>query len=345
MRLCATGTTVRRTWTLELRPQHGGTLMACPQCPTGSRPLPLATAATLRPTVVAHLAGHARRDALPAHLRTCQCRERGCPWHPRHRGCSGPITLVLTCERGGRLWRLTDACIACAQATAHSAIVPETALTTSGRPTPPRRRRGRGNGPAAVVRVGEMLSYLAVALPPPTTASARLLAVQCALRTTGSGRLWMPAGLLKGMQLGPGSAPWQELEHARWLCRLPTAPASGRSGVAAQFLDATVLAQAPGRRDRARAADWALRVAYHAKLRSQQGPGRLVALALHAHLSPDGVRGVIEADRLAYMCAMPASTLFSLLDSIAAAGALRSWAHDPATEDITWSLPCPPAGP
>lgn len=164
MRLCATGRTVRRTWTVELRPQRGGPLMACPHCSEASRPLPLGTT-SVRPTVVAHLAAHARSDALPVHLRTCQCHERGCHWHPRHRGCSGPILLVLTCERGGRLWRLTDACTACAHATAHSAIVPEAAFTASALPPPPRRRRKRGNGPGTAVRIREMLSYLAAALP------------------------------------------------------------------------------------------------------------------------------------------------------------------------------------
>ncbi|MGW7487557.1 helicase associated domain-containing protein [Streptomyces sp. NPDC054786] len=48
-------------------------------------------------------------------------------------------------------------------------------------------------------------------------------AVQCALRANSPGRLWMPTGLLKGLRMGLGSAPWQELEQARWLCRLPTA--------------------------------------------------------------------------------------------------------------------------
>ncbi|MFF7233025.1 hypothetical protein [Streptomyces sioyaensis] len=150
----------------------------------------------------------------------------------------------------------------------------------------------------------------------------------------------MPTGLLKGLRMGPGSAPWQELEQARWLRRLPTTPLSGRPGVAAQLLDATILTQAPGLRDRARAADWALRATSQAALRGQQAPARLVTLTLHAHVSPGDVGGVLEADRLAHVCAMTSSTLYAVLNSIAAAGALASWAHDPATEDITWSLPC-----
>ncbi len=72
-----------------------------------------------------HLALHARSEPLPAHLRTCRCGEHGCRWHPRHRGCSGPIALLLARSAGGRIWRLTDACRACAAATEHAATVPE----------------------------------------------------------------------------------------------------------------------------------------------------------------------------------------------------------------------------
>ena len=128
----------------------------------------LATAA-VGPTVVAHLAGHARRDALPVYLRTCRCHEHGCQWHPRHRGCSGPIALVLTRESGGRLWRLADACSACARAIAHSAIVPETTGARPAKLSLPQSRERKGQevrGPQAEVRVREMLSYLAAALLP-----------------------------------------------------------------------------------------------------------------------------------------------------------------------------------
>lgn len=72
-----------------------------------------------------HLALHARTEPLPTHLRTCRCGEHGCRWHPRHRGCNGPIALLLTRGAGGRIWRLTDACHACIAATDHAATVPE----------------------------------------------------------------------------------------------------------------------------------------------------------------------------------------------------------------------------
>ncbi|MFD4791715.1 helix-turn-helix domain-containing protein [Streptomyces sp. NPDC058459] len=85
---------------------------------------------------------HARGDALPAHLRTCHCRTQGCPWHPRHRGCAGPVRLALTRDRGGRVWRLADACGACAAATGDTAVVPKSCSQPSRRPLPrPRRTR------------------------------------------------------------------------------------------------------------------------------------------------------------------------------------------------------------
>lgn len=339
MRLCATGRTVRRTWTVELRPQHGGTLMACPQCPTAGRLLPLEPSA-VRSTVVAHLAGHARRDALPTHLRTCQCHERGCPWHPRHRGCSGPIMLVLTRERGGRLWRLTDACNACAQTTAHSAIVPEaTMYTTTPQAASPRHRKRRERGPGAAVRVQEMLSYLAAALPRCTAAPARLLAVQCALRATASGRLWTPWGLLRGMRMGSAFPYWEELEQAQWLRRLPTLTSEDARGVSVQLLDATILTQTPTRRDRARAADWALRMASHPALRGMPVVSPLVALTLAAHSSLHSCRGLLEANRFTHMCALSPGLLADVLDDLVSVGALMSWSYDSATEDIAWALP------
>lgn len=338
MRLCATGRTVRRTWTVELRPQRGGPVMACPACPTASRPLPLGTAA-VRPAVVGHLADHARSDALPAHLRTCQCHARGCHWHPRHRGCSGAILLVLTCERGGRLWRLTDACTACARATAHSAIVPETALTASSQPAPPRRRRKRGNGPGAAVRVREMLSYLAAALPAEVDAAARLLALQCALRATASGQLRLPTGLLRAMRMDQHSSLWRELEQTGWLIRLPTStPPASHCGIAAQLLDAAVLAQAPGRQHRAHAADGALRMTSCPALRSLPASDQLGGLALAAHLSPGNIQGVIEADQIGRLCAAAPGALADTLDRLVAARAVDWWSYDPGAEDITWAL-------
>lgn len=165
MRLWTPHLAVRRTWTVELRPQPHGPQLACPQCgPAAAR----VRSATARSAALAHLAGHARLEALPRHLRTCQCHERGCRWHPRHRGCGGPVVLALARERGGRLWRLADVCTSCAAVTHDAAVVPE---TPAGTP-PPRSGRRRSPAPPGLSpheRIRDMLSYLAAALPRPPT--------------------------------------------------------------------------------------------------------------------------------------------------------------------------------
>ncbi|MDX3642301.1 hypothetical protein [Streptomyces sp. MB09-02B] len=52
--------------------------------------------------------------------------------------CAGPVRLLLASEHGGRVWRLADTCTACAAATAHAAVVPDTSLLTHRQaPAPP----------------------------------------------------------------------------------------------------------------------------------------------------------------------------------------------------------------
>ncbi len=84
--------TARRVWTVEVSPSRPGPALRCSQCTLAREALPLGAAA--RSAALLHLARHARRDTLPTHLRTCQCRERGCCWHRRHRGCHGPVRLA-----------------------------------------------------------------------------------------------------------------------------------------------------------------------------------------------------------------------------------------------------------
>lgn len=111
---------VTRVWTVEMRLATGDPVVTCSQC----GPVPVAPrAAALRTATLTHLARHARNEALTPHLRTCRCGEHGCRWHPRHRGCSGSLVLLLT--RVARGWRLADVCRACAAATEHAAVVPE----------------------------------------------------------------------------------------------------------------------------------------------------------------------------------------------------------------------------
>lgn len=149
---------VRRTWTVEVRPQPGGPVLVCPHCgpvPTGSG------AAAGRAAVVAHLAQHARTEPLAPHLRTCQCGRLDCRWHPRHSGCDGTLLLLLSRDRTGRVWKLADVCRACAAATEHAAAVTEpnasSCLRSGAGPTPagaPLPHRGGDAGTGCTSTVG-----------------------------------------------------------------------------------------------------------------------------------------------------------------------------------------------
>lgn len=98
-----------------------------------------------------------------------------------------------------------------------------------------------------------MLSYLAAALPSRTSAAARLLALQCALRSTVDGEVNIPVGLIRGMRLPSEVSAFTELETAGWL-RSATRPVH-RAGFSVELLDIAVRTQAPARADRARAAN------------------------------------------------------------------------------------------
>ncbi|GAA0439747.1 hypothetical protein [Streptomyces luteireticuli] len=136
----------RRTWTVEVRPRPGGVTVLCSQC--GQSP----AGTDARTAVVSHLAQHARAERLARHWRTCQCAVHGCRWHPRHRGCDGPVLLLLARERAGRLWRLTDACHACATVTEHCAEVPELPAADAHRtPQGSASARSRARCRAAIV--------------------------------------------------------------------------------------------------------------------------------------------------------------------------------------------------
>ncbi|MFE9400095.1 hypothetical protein [Streptomyces flavidovirens] len=184
-----------------------------------------------------------------------------------------------------------------------------------------------------------MLNYLAVALPPETSATARLLAVQCALRTTASAHVYIPAGLLRGMRLSSSRAPLEELEDTRWL-HSPTGEPSDhyRQGLTARILDATVRTQAPARRDRARAADWALRICHAKHIRVLDVAPRLLALALASHTPAGSTHGLVELDQLTRICGLEPRQLTDQLDLLAAARCVQYWTFEPSTEDLTWAL-------
>ncbi|THA81182.1 hypothetical protein E6U81_25405 [Streptomyces sp. A0592] len=329
MRLWTPHLAVRRTWTVELRPQPHGPQLACPQCgPASAR----VRGATARSAALAHLAGHARLDALPRHLRTCQCHERGCRWHPRHRGCGGPVVLALARERGGRLWRLADVCTNCAAATHDAAVVPETPAC----PPPVRSRRRRSPAPSGLgpqERIRDMLSYLATALPPSVIPQARLLALQCALRSDRYGTVRMPTGLLRGMHLAnPESGAWQELEQRLWL-RHSSVPSGNHQ---AQLLDATVLTQAPGRVLRAQAADLALRAAHSPATRAQPVAVRVAAVVLTAHLPSSGACGSADLADFARLCGLSEVRLRESVQGLSSTGALSGWSLHFSAGDLHW---------
>ncbi|CAM5552536.1 hypothetical protein SCHAM137S_06582 [Streptomyces chartreusis] len=332
MRLRTTCPVTPRAWTVELRPSPSGLVLVCRQCPQGGGPV---AAATARSAALAHLAGHARADLVPPHLRTCQCHERGCRWHPRHRGCTGPIHLLLAREHGGRVWRLTDACSACAAATTHTAVVPDTALARPPLQSATVQRHRHPKGPGERIRVREMLSYLAAALPAGASAAARLLALQCALRMNTRMQVRLPVGVLRSLRLNAISGPWCELEHARWL---RTAPRNTANKINAELLDVTLLSQAPARPDRMHAADWALR-AVSSSTTGAIGPlAQLASVYLAAHTDPESSTGLGELDQMARACGTQPAELPSTLDQLAATGLLESWQVCPDSGDLQWTL-------
>ncbi|MFE9413888.1 hypothetical protein ACFYN0_34660 [Streptomyces sp. NPDC006704] len=333
MRLCTPRPTVPRTWTVDLRPHPCGLELACPLC---GPPATVERGVSARSAVLTHLARHARAAALPRYLRTCQCHERGCRWHPRHRGCSGPVILVLACERGGRRWRLADVCTSCAGATPDAAVVPETLSCAPPAHRARRSRRAAADTPSAQERVRDLLSYLASALPPSVSPGTRLLALQCALRTDRHGQVTLAAGFLRGMRLYSYRArAWQELEQARWLRHLP-----GQTGTSErlQLLDVTVLTQAPDRVGRHQAADWVLRTAHAPVLRDLPARLRLTMLALGTS-TPPGEGGYADIEQLSRACALPEERLERALLQLADTGLLATWSFNRENGQLYWQAP------
>ncbi|MEV7427719.1 hypothetical protein [Streptomyces sp. NPDC091212] len=181
-----------------------------------------------------------------------------------------------------------------------------------------------------------MLNYLATSLPSGTGAPARLLALQCVLRTSASGHVRLPAGLLRGMRLPRGLALWQELEDTRWLRLQPSnAPKKHGGAVAAQILDD--LTAIAARHERTRAAGWALQVACSRHLRGLDATGRLAAITLASYTATEHL-GRWDGEQLLHICGLTTQNrLDQLLHALTTAGFLSSWA--PARDgDICWRL-------
>ncbi|MFD7068297.1 hypothetical protein ACFV97_13835 [Streptomyces sp. NPDC059913] len=177
-----------------------------------------------------------------------------------------------------------------------------------------------------------MLSYLASSLPLPTSAAARLLALQCALRSNLLGYADLPAGLIRGMALGCATTRWKELEAARWL-RLISHAGQGR---VIRLTDPLV--GLPGARSRSRAADWALRMARGRNLAGMPAESRLVALALLAHTRTHAGGGTADAHQVGRTCSVSVSRLLEEVRRLTERKVFTAWMLDPRTDDLSWDL-------
>jgi hypothetical protein len=131
-----------------------------------------------------------------------------------------------------------------------------------------------------------------------------------------------------------GEGPWwHELEQAHWLNR-PPLPSTHET--TAQLLDATALSPRPGRRIRARAADWALRTASAPALRNQSPVLQLTAVALAACTSPGMAHATADAGQVARSCGLTSDQLITALEQLAANGTLTTWTLDAAMDDLAW---------
>ncbi|MCM1973186.1 hypothetical protein [Streptomyces sp. G1] len=243
------------------------------------------------------------------------------------------MLLALTRDRSGRTWRLADTCAACAAATSHTAVVPETLLSPQ-RPaaSAPARSQGHTNEPQ---RVREMLTYLASALGCVTSPAARLLALQCALRANAHGCVRLPAGLLRSMRLHRRPEVWQELAQDGWL----TLPDPRADFLQARLLDDTVLDQAPGRSARRRAAHWALNPAPLTVAAAAHPADRLTALVLAAHTTTAGTAADMAV--VARLCGHSPQQTQVLLDRLVAERILSAWHLQRDTDEVHWQ-PVPP---
>lgn len=228
-----------------------------------------------------HLAEHAAAEPLPGHLRTCRCHAYACAWHPRHRGCEGPVSLVVFRSRGGATWQLADACTACARSIPYAAQLPPVAPRTpqARRPsTRPAAGPVRGQDDAAADDLDALLTYLDAALAAGTQAPVRLIALLCLLRANRDGEVRLPHGLLRGWRLADRARQHlDELGRQRWLCEQPGA---GEAAPSVRIRDQAGLAvlRSSDRRHRGRLLDQAGRLLRQPAVRGAPAPDRLAAL-------------------------------------------------------------------
>ncbi|MGB8939115.1 MAG: hypothetical protein WCD21_02575, partial [Streptomyces sp.] len=217
-----------------------------------------------------------------------------------------------------------------------AAIVPDTVLAAPllHPPSPQPRGPRPCRGPGERVRVGEIFSYLAAALPKDVSAGARLVALQCALRMNAYMHVELPAGLLRGLRVDVMEA-CSELERARWL-NVVNCPEV--AGVVAELRDGTLLAQSPARPDRRRAADWALRTGCPARIGETEPRLRLPGVYLAAHSDPSSGEGRCEYDRIIRDCGLHGEGFHGALTRLTANGVLERWRICPDSGDVHWTL-------
>ncbi|WP_237693647.1 hypothetical protein [Streptomyces sp. SID2888] len=184
------------------------------------------------------------------------------------------------------------------------------------------------------VRVREMLTYLAAALPRFTSPAGRLLALQCALRADTRGQVQLPTGLLRGMRLHGRKEVWEELAHGGWL----EMPDLRLARLAVRLFDAAVLDQAPGRGTRRRAAHWALRPAPLLPPPAAPHSLQLTTLVLAAHTCVQDHHSA-DMDVLARLCGHSPHQTADLLDRLTAIRVLTAWHHRRDTDEVLWQLP------
>ncbi|MGW4904811.1 hypothetical protein ACWEO9_19225 [Streptomyces albidoflavus] len=303
--------------------------MTCSHCPAPSlHPQGPWT----RSEVLAHLARHARQDALPDHLRVCRCGENGCGWHRRHRGCDGPVRLALSSARAGRTWRLSDMCATCAATAVDTVLVPWT-VTALQRPSAAGAEHFASAAEEKEMRsrVREALTYLSSALPRHLSAAARLLAVECALRTDQHGRTRLPRGLLRSLRLGHRPDLWTELTAAGW----SWPPQTAGTHHTVLLKDAAMRTQPEGRASRARAAHWAASSPLMRKAALTPETARLVALCLVVFT--EGQQGCADREDVARLCCLSSGSLLDACDHLVTAGVLQGWRHSTPPE-LTWHV-------
>ena len=213
-----------RAWRVDLAPDRMRWTCSAVGCPGAERGRRRAAQVAL-----GHLGQHAAAEPLPGYLRTCRCHAHGCRWHPRHRGCQGPVALTVFRSRGGVTWQLADACSACALAIPHAAQLPQCPppLPEHHRPGPARQTP---TAPSGTGGLRPLLTYLDAALLPRTTARTRLVALLSLLRADRDGTIHLPHGLLRGWQLADGIGDHlAELTEQRWL--LQTDPDGSSTGL------------------------------------------------------------------------------------------------------------------